>query len=95
MSRKDIQLLDRNKDLRVKFVGGKYNNQIMKVSDLINLPEFTGLSSDMSKIRETGACVKREELDCLPEINGYTHMWNGGKDAEIRYETWEIYRAMY
>lgn len=85
-------LLDRNKNLKVIFVGGKYNGQEIIVKDLIHLPEFVEFDKDLSVSRNKGVLVKRAELDSLPIIEGYTSMWNGDS---IRYESWEVYNSMW
>lgn len=49
-------------------------------------------NSDDSEIRKNGGCTHYAVLDNVPEVDGYTLMWDGGM---IRYETWEVYDMMF
>ena len=49
-------------------------------------------SMDWSQDRAFGCIVPYAVLDNVPEVDGYTHMWDGGK---IRYETWEVYNMLF
>lgn len=51
--------------------------------------KVTGFTSYMSKEREQGRLVHREELDNKPEYENFAGpMWDGDG---LRYETWDVY----
>ena len=47
---------------------------------------------DDSSVREQGGCTHYAVLDNVPEVDGYTPMWDG---YGIRYESWDVYNSMF
>lgn len=74
-----------------EFVGGKLNGAVLSEfyveKNLCNGKH----NPDETPAREYGGCVHHAVLDNVPEVDGYTCMWDGDK---IRYETWEVYNMM-
>ena len=73
------------------FVGGIYNGQRMSEFDVEQKLCNGKHGSNDAEIRANGGCTHRWELDDVPEVDGYTFMWDGG---EIRYESWDVYNMM-
>jgi len=75
-----------------EFVGGEHNG-FRCTEEYVEQNLCSGEHSmDWSEERENGGLVPYPVLDNVPEVKGYTHMWDGDK---IRYETWAVYDAMY
>ena len=86
----------RIKDYVCKFVGGKWDGQVLPRNMVYDLRN--GLSEDLTEWRNHGAVVHRAELDNQPEFDGYLGpMWdgtikiNGEEYGVLRYETQEVY----
>ena len=74
------------------FVGGPYDG-FHCTEDYVERNLCNGEhGSNDEEIRKNGGCTHRAELDDVPEVNGYTFMWDGNC---IRYETWEVYDMMF
>lgn len=93
--RKELESLDHTEKQRrttCTFVGGQYDN-LTCIEEFIELNLCNGKHSmDWSEDRALGCIVPYAVLDNVPEVDGYTHMWDGGK---IRYETWEVYNMLF
>ena len=74
------------------FVGGEYDGKYMTEWQVEQNLCNGKHGSDDKEIRENGGCTHYAVLDNVPEVEGYTFMWDGGM---IRYETWEVYDAMF
>jgi len=75
-----------------EFVGGQYHG-LRCTEEYVEQNLCSGdHGPDWSEDRKMGGCVPREELDLVPEVKGYTFMWDGN---HIRYETWEVYNMMF
>ena len=81
------QVLKEVTEMRCVFVGGRYDGQVMDVTDVEKF--CSGHTEDLSEVRARGGLVHRAELDNQPEVKGYCGpMWDGGC---LRYETWDVY----
>lgn len=88
--------------MKALFVGGRLNNELIDVEELVNLPEFSGNFTETVEERDRAMyemfmkgfmpfydVAPRTELCGKPKIDGYLGpMWDGDK---IRYETQEVY----
>ena len=74
------------------FVGGIHNGKRMSEWDVENTLCNGKHTPNESEARARGGCVHRWELDDVPEVEGYTSMWDGGM---IRYESWDVYDLMF
>jgi hypothetical protein len=90
LDKKEIEVIavyDAPTELKAIFFGGRYNRKVVSVVDLY--AEATGLTDDLTEVRENGGLCHRKELDNQPIIKGYIGpMWDGGR---LRYETQEVY----
>lgn len=92
--------------MKALFVGGRLNNELIDVEELVNLPEFSGrytktkeeIIKGWERAEAQGFKVfgghrfPHEELMGQAIINGYVGpMWDGDK---IRYETQEVYNLL-
>lgn len=73
------------------FIGGQYNGLHCTEAHVEATMCNGKHSRDWSEDRAFGDIVPHKVLDNVPEVDGYTHMWDGG---EIRYETWEVYNTL-
>lgn len=73
--------------MKIVFVG---DGPVKKFESFEEVPyEQTGLTEDLTELREKGRCVHRKELDNVPTYKGWVGpMWDGGN---YRYETQRVY----
>ena len=83
--------IEKQKRTLCHFVGGVYHGQHMTEYQVELLYCNGKHNSDDKEIRANGGCTHYAVLDNVPEVEGYTMMWDGGM---IRYETWDIYKMM-
>ena len=74
-----------------EFVGGIHNGLRMSEWDVEQKLCNGKHTSNDEAIRAVGGCTHRWEMDDVPEVDGYTSMWDGGI---IRYESWDVYNMM-
>ncbi len=96
--------------MKVLFVGGKLNNQIMEVEELVNLPEFSGnytqttaeITAELAEQKQKAEKKGFRFFSCgifpREELRGQPKM-NGylgpmWDDGVLRYETQEVYNLL-
>ena len=96
-ARKELEAIDKishEKKQRLtlcEFVGGKYNGAVVSEYYVETTMCNGRHSPDESETRNRGGCVHHAVLDNVPEVEGYTSMWDGDR---IRYESWDVYNMM-
>ena len=82
---------EKQKRTQCIFVGGEYNG-LHCTEEYVEQHLCSGdHTMDWSEERAQGGCVPYPVLDNVPEVKGYTDMWDGDK---IRYESWDVYDMM-
>lgn len=96
--REELQALphdEKQNRTRCIFVGGEHNGftctEAYVEQHLCNGKHSPDWSGERNNPASHMPVVPYAVLDNVPEVSGYTHMWDGDK---IRYETWEVYNMM-
>lgn len=89
------RLNNENIEFMYQFFGGKYNGQTMTRAEVESLS--SGITEDLTHIRQQGGTCHRKELDNQPLVNGYLSPMFSHIDyglVYLRYETQEVYNIM-
>ena len=75
-----------------EFVGGQFDGLTCTEYHVEHTMCNGQHTPDDTAVRERGGCTHYPVLDNVPEVDGYTSMWDG---YHIRYESGDVYDLMF